>query len=77
MTKRTTIAFVLVALLLSPVVLAVGALVVIPLLIVAIAALPLLGIAVLTGMITLAERAIAPSPGGPPASLMTGAGAPA
>jgi hypothetical protein len=73
MTKRHAIAFSFVALLLSPVLLAVGALVVIPLLIIAIAALPLVGIAVLTGMITLAERAIEPSPGGPSATLMSGA----
>ena len=75
MTKRHAIAVAAVALLLSPVLLAVGALVVIPLLLIALAMLPFVGIAFLTGMITFAGRAIEPSTGGPSASLMTGVAA--
>lgn len=76
MTKRHAIAVATVALLLSPVLLVIGALVVIPLLIIAVAALPLVGIAVLTGMISLAGREIEIESGGPPtATLLSGAAA--
>ena len=72
MTKRHAIAVAAVALLLSPVLLAVGTLVVIPLLLIAAAMAPFVGIAALTGMITFASREIEATPSGPSASLMTG-----
>lgn len=74
MTKRHAFAFGAVALLLSPVLLAVGALVLVPLVIIAVAAVPFVGPALLAGMFTFAEGKLElDSPGEPPASLISGA----
>jgi hypothetical protein len=73
MTKRHALAFSAVALLLSPVLLTVGALVLIPLVVIAVMAMPFVGPAMLAGMFTFADRAgQLESPGEPPASLING-----
>lgn len=72
MTKRHALALSALALLL-PAMLAVGSLVLIPLVIIAVMALPFVGPAVLAGMFTFADRAgQLESPGEPPASLING-----
>jgi hypothetical protein len=73
MTKRHALAFSAVALLLPPVLLAVGALVLIPLVIIAVMAMPFVGPAMLAGMFAFADRTgQLESPGDPPASLING-----
>jgi hypothetical protein len=73
MTKRYAWAVSAVALLLPPVLLTVGALVLIPLVVIAVMVLPFVGPAVLAGMFTFADRAgQLESPGEPQVSLMNG-----
>jgi hypothetical protein len=73
MTRRRAWAFSAVALLLSPALLTVGALVLIPLVVIAVMVMPFVGPAVLVGMFTFADRTgQLESPGEPPASLING-----
>jgi hypothetical protein len=73
MNKRSAWAFSAVALLLPPVLLTAGALVLIPLVVIAVMVMPFVGPAMLAGMFAFADRAgQLESPGEPPASLVNG-----